>query len=223
MIATGWVSGRSPSLKPAASKKPGSTSARAEVKAARSVGGSNPSTLKSLELGGRSGFQVQVADRTDRLDAGQFAEAVEQAPGVDTRLARREPGGRRHEGQDGGRPASEARVDRLRLLEAPQEEAGPHDQHQRDRELRDERRVPPAKLAGLAAPAPSVWRAPATSLRVLCSAGTRPSRAPATTETPSVNAKTRPSSRRSSATGIDNGRSARTRCRCNHQTVDSRR
>ena len=192
---------------PAASKKPGSTSARAAVKVAWSAGGSKPSTLKPLELGGAERVQVQVADGADRLDAGQRPEAVEQAPGVDARLVGREPGGRRHEGQDGGRLASEARVDRPRLLEAAQEEAGPDEQHQQDRELRDDQHVAPPELAGLPPPAPSLRRAPAMSRRVLCSAGTRPSKAPATTETPGVNARTRPSRRRSSVTGTGSGRS----------------
>ena len=52
----------------------------------------------------------------------------------------------RQEGHDGGRLAAEARVDRLHLLRAAEEE------HQPDRELRHDQRVSPPELTGLAAP-----------------------------------------------------------------------
>ena len=66
-MTTGRASGRSASLKlrprtmsmPAAAKNPGSTSTRSAMKAPWSVGGSNPSTLKSLELW-LSGFRCRL-------------------------------------------------------------------------------------------------------------------------------------------------------------------
>ena len=81
MMTTGWVSGRSASLKlrprrisrPTTSKNSGSTAARYAMKAPWSVGGSNPSTLKSLELV-LSGFRCRFADGADRLDAGERPE-----------------------------------------------------------------------------------------------------------------------------------------------------
>ena len=93
MMTTGWVSGRSASLKlrprrisrPTTSKNSGSTAARYAMKAPWSVGGSNPSTLKSLELV-LSGFRCRFADGADRLDAGERPEAIQQAPRVDARL-----------------------------------------------------------------------------------------------------------------------------------------
>ena len=157
---------------------------------------------------GAQRIQVQAADRPDRRDAGQLAEAVEQAPGVDARLVRREAGGRRQEGQEGGRLAAEAGVDRLHLLEAAQEEAGPDEQHQRDRELGDDQGVAPAELPGL--PAPRALAAEgAGDVRPRALEGRHQAQQGAghEGETPSVNARTRPSRRRSSVTGIGSGRS----------------
>ena len=67
MITTGWVSGRSASLKlrprrismPTTSKNSGSTAARYAMKAPWSIGGSNPSTLKSARARAER-VQVQV-------------------------------------------------------------------------------------------------------------------------------------------------------------------
>ena len=158
-MTTGCVSGRSASLKlpprtismPTAPKNPGATSARSAMKA--------PWSGRRLEAGdvevaraGAEGIQVQAADGADRVDAGQLTEAVEQAPGVDAHLVGRKRVGRRQEGQHGGRLASEARVDRLHLLEAAREDTGPDEQHQRDRELRDDQGGAPPELTGLAAP-----------------------------------------------------------------------
>ena len=70
---------------PTTSKNSGSTAARYAMKAPWSIGGSNPSTLKSLELV-LSGFRCRFADGADRLDAGERPEAIQQAPRVDARL-----------------------------------------------------------------------------------------------------------------------------------------
>ena len=70
---------------PTTSKNSGSTAARYAMKAPWSVGGSNPSTLKSLELV-LSGFRCRFADGADRLDAGERPEAIQQAPRVEARL-----------------------------------------------------------------------------------------------------------------------------------------
>ena len=66
----------------------------------------------------------------------------------------------------------EARVDRLHLLNAAQDEAGPDEQRRRDRELCDDQGVAPPKLLGL--PAPSVRSMPEMSGRELSSAATSP-------------------------------------------------
>ena len=95
--------------------------------------------------------QVQVADGAYRLDAGERAEAIEEAPRVDARLVGREPGRRRQEGHQGGRLAAEARVDRLHPLRAAEEQAGADEQHRRDHQLRDDQRVAPPELTGLTA------------------------------------------------------------------------
>ena len=70
---------------PTTSKNSGSTAARYAMKAPWSIGGSNPSTLKSLELV-LSGFRCRFADGADRIDAGEHPEAIQQAPRVDARL-----------------------------------------------------------------------------------------------------------------------------------------
>ena len=188
-MTKGRVSGRSAALKlrprtismPAASKNPGLTSVRSAMKAPWSAGGSKPVDVE-VDRALAERVQVQVADGADRLDAGERPEAIQEAPRVDARRVGREPGRRRQEGHQGGGLAAEARVDRLHPLKAAQEQAGTDEQHQRDRQLRDDERVAPPELTGLAAPACSLLRAPAMSGRVRCSAGTRPSRAQGTTE-----------------------------------------
>ena len=65
---------------PAASKKPGSTSARAAVKGAVFRRRLEAVDVEATRARGADRVQVQVADGADRLDPGQFPEAVEEAP-----------------------------------------------------------------------------------------------------------------------------------------------
>ena len=95
------------------------------------------------------------------LDAGRQSVRSAVTGWTDARPVGREPSGRRQEGQDGARLASEARVDRLHPLEAVQEEARSDEQHECDRELCDDQSFAPPELTGLPPPELSLRRAPA--------------------------------------------------------------
>ena len=136
---------------PAASKNPGSTSAWSAMKGPWSAGSLNPSTLKSLELW-LSGFRCGLLMAPTASTPGSARKRSEEASRVDACLVGREPGLRRQEGQQGGRLAAEARVGRLHPPKAAREQFGADQQHQRDRQLRDDQRVAPLELTGLAVP-----------------------------------------------------------------------
>ena len=168
-MTTDWVSGRSASSKlrprtistPAASKNPGSTSARSAMKAPWSVGGSNPSTLKSLDLW-LSGFRCRLltaptASSVTGVGSGRSAggQQVEQPDRQPDAGAPRQQAQQRRLGQETPheRPARRAQRKAHRDLPAPvegerEQEAGevgarqqqhqPDDHHQQPRRRPDE-------------------------------------------------------------------------------------
>ena len=128
-MTTGRVSGRSASLKlrprtismPAASKNP-----RLDLDPVRDEGAVVGRRLEpvDVEVDGSLAerVQVQVADGSDRLDAGERPEAIQQAPRVDARLVGREPGSSAP-GRSSGRSAR-GRSPGLHPLETAEEQAG---------------------------------------------------------------------------------------------------
>ena len=156
--------------RPARSKNPGWTSTRSAMKAPWSRRRLEPG---EVEVDRALAERVLIAPTAST--PGRAAKRCKRGPRVDARRVGREPERRRQEGHHGGRLAAEARVAGLHPLKAAEEQAGADEQHQQDRQLRDEQGVAPPELTGLAAPGVLASEGAGMPGRVLCSNGTKAS------------------------------------------------